>query len=211
MYFPCPELWQNIPLTASTKQPQVRGLHQQHTTGLPHPYARYVFPADQLESSLLQFNSPFCWSCSAETRRPDCSQMLFLEGCLIPISSSPRSPEPQLSPALPPGLIFGVIWRFSSKGTSLGQKRGDRTALCVEVYQLSTQTVQPHSWMRPAAPRTRALIWLGYNTLTESRLLSSLLSLALHLYYFVKVLSTVMLIFYRSEARDYSICFIGPV
>lgn len=111
----------------------------------------------------------------------------------------------------PPRSYFWSDLEVQQQGDQSRAKMGDRTALYVKVYQLSTQMVQPHSWMRPAAPQTQELIWLGYNTLTESRLLFSLLSLTLHLYYFVKALSTVILIFYRSEARDYSICFIGPV
>lgn len=46
----------------------------------------------------------------------------------------------------------------------------------------------------------RLSIGFSYNTLTRSWLLSSLLSLTLHLYYFVRVLSSIILIFYRSEA-----------
>lgn len=46
----------------------------------------------------------------------------------------------------------------------------------------------------------RPSIGFSYHTLTRSWLLSSLLSLTLHLYYFVRVLSSIILIFYRSEA-----------
>lgn len=102
------------------------------------------------------------------------------------------------------------------RGAALG-KLSDPTALYLKVYQLSIQIVQSHGWMRPGGshdgevPWSQASTGLGYNTLTRSWLLSSLLSLTLHLYYFVKVLSSMILMFYRSEAQDYSICFTGPV
>ena len=157
---------------------------------------------------MLQFNS--LSTGLAQQRREDqiahrccfCSQMLFLERYLTPTRSPPRS---QLSPTLPSGLVFGEIWRFSSEGAVLG-KMSDQTALYLKVYQLSIQTVQSHSWMCPGGSHDGEVLWsrasigFSYNTLTKSWLLSSLLYLTLHLYYFIKVLSSIILIFYRSEA-----------